>query len=41
MSDSELAVASREQRGLFTKSFEFDRQFKDALKTMQAQLAWQ
>ena len=38
MSDKELAVASREKRGLFTKSFEFNKHLNDALKTLQSQL---
>jgi hypothetical protein len=41
LSDEELAVASQEKRGLFTKIFDFTKYFNDCFKTMNVCLNWQ
>jgi hypothetical protein len=40
LSDEELQLASIEKRGLFTKTFEFNKQFDDSFKTLNSYLAW-
>jgi len=40
LSDEELQLASIEKRGLFTKTFEFNKLFDDRFKTLNSYLAW-
>lgn len=40
LSDEELEVASLEKRGLFTKTFEFNKLFDDSFKTLNSRLIW-